>query len=273
MASGLKSLLFFRHSTAVMMMMMTVTTAMGASTAAMIQRLLGGFLTTAGTEKNNCAATFGQKPPKPQTRCWELASSAFCTSHQSSSQSWLQLSAPSPSAPLLWPQFSHPPFSLPDGGPASPLPPPPTPSSPLTPTPAPLSRLHGLESRALASVSVSASVYSPTHQVKEGAVLTFGLQLDEVAQGERHGLRVHCVQDLGRGRAGQGNAAVLDVIGHLHGVPGARHPADAHHLMESEEGGTRRRSKSECLCVAWPVGKRRMDGGEHFRNASSLSLF
>lgn len=58
MASGLKSLLFFLHSTAVMMMMTTVTTAMGASTAAMIQRLFGGFLTTAGTEKDNRAAAF-----------------------------------------------------------------------------------------------------------------------------------------------------------------------------------------------------------------------
>lgn len=50
MASALKSFLFFLHSTAVMMMIMSVTTAMGANTAAIIQRLLGGFLTTA--EKN-----------------------------------------------------------------------------------------------------------------------------------------------------------------------------------------------------------------------------
>lgn len=47
-ASALKSFLFFLHSTAVMMMIMRVTTAMGASTAAIIQRLLGGLLTTAG---------------------------------------------------------------------------------------------------------------------------------------------------------------------------------------------------------------------------------
>lgn len=47
MASALKSFLFFLHSTAVIMMIMSVTTAMGANTAAIIQRLLGGFLTTA----------------------------------------------------------------------------------------------------------------------------------------------------------------------------------------------------------------------------------
>lgn len=58
MASALKSLLFFLHSTAVMMMIIKVTTAMGANTAAIIQRLLGGFLTTAGVKKNRCAATF-----------------------------------------------------------------------------------------------------------------------------------------------------------------------------------------------------------------------
>lgn len=47
MASALKSFLFFLHRTAVMMMIMSVTTAMGANTAAIIQRLFGGFLTTA----------------------------------------------------------------------------------------------------------------------------------------------------------------------------------------------------------------------------------
>lgn len=47
MASAFKSFLFFLHSTAVMMMIMSVTTAMGANTAAIIQRLLGGFFTTA----------------------------------------------------------------------------------------------------------------------------------------------------------------------------------------------------------------------------------
>lgn len=67
MASGLKSLLFFLHSTAVMMMMTTVTTAMGASTAAMIQRLFGGFLTTAGTEKDNRAE---QNFLMADKRCW-----------------------------------------------------------------------------------------------------------------------------------------------------------------------------------------------------------
>lgn len=56
MASALKSLLFFLHSTAVMMMIIKVTTAMGANTAAIIQRLFGGFLTTAGLKKNRCAA-------------------------------------------------------------------------------------------------------------------------------------------------------------------------------------------------------------------------
>lgn len=50
MASALKSFLFFLHSTAVMMIIMSVTTEIGAKTAAIIQRLLGGFLTTA--EKN-----------------------------------------------------------------------------------------------------------------------------------------------------------------------------------------------------------------------------
>lgn len=58
MASALKSLLFFLHSTAVMMMIIKVTTAMGANTAAIIQRLLGGFLTTAGIKKTRCAALF-----------------------------------------------------------------------------------------------------------------------------------------------------------------------------------------------------------------------
>lgn len=67
MASGLKSLLFFLHSTAVMMMMTTVTTAMGASTAAMIQRLFGGFLTTAGTEKDNRASRVLTKLSKWRT--------------------------------------------------------------------------------------------------------------------------------------------------------------------------------------------------------------
>lgn len=51
MASALKSFLFFLHSTAVMMMIISVTTAMGANTAAIIQRLLGGFLTTAEKRK------------------------------------------------------------------------------------------------------------------------------------------------------------------------------------------------------------------------------
>lgn len=57
MASALKSPLFFLQSTAEMIMMMRVTTAMGASTAAIIQRLLGGFLTTAEIKKNKCVAT------------------------------------------------------------------------------------------------------------------------------------------------------------------------------------------------------------------------
>lgn len=48
MASALKSFLFFLHSTAVMMIIISNTTEIGASTAANIQRLLGGFLTTAG---------------------------------------------------------------------------------------------------------------------------------------------------------------------------------------------------------------------------------
>lgn len=60
MASALKSLLFFLHSTAVMMMMIKVTTAMGASTAASIQRLFGGFLTTAEVKKNKSVATLIQ---------------------------------------------------------------------------------------------------------------------------------------------------------------------------------------------------------------------
>lgn len=47
MASALKSFLFFLHSTAVMIIMMRVTTEIGAKTAAIIQRLFGGFLTTA----------------------------------------------------------------------------------------------------------------------------------------------------------------------------------------------------------------------------------
>lgn len=158
-----------------------------------------------------------------------------------------KLSAPSPSVPLLWPQFSHPPPLFPrDGGPASPLPPVSTRSHTCSSVQA-----HGLESRALASVSVSASVYSPTHQMKGGGgcLLTFCLQLDEVAQGERHGLRVHRVQDLGRRRTGQRDTVLLDVIGHLHRIPGARHPADAHHLIgrrrREEQGGT---VKTDCLC-------------------------
>lgn len=51
MASAWKSFLFFLHSTAVMMMIMRVTTVMGASTAAIIHRLFGGLLTTAGPER------------------------------------------------------------------------------------------------------------------------------------------------------------------------------------------------------------------------------
>lgn len=46
-ASALKSFLFLLHSTAVMMIIRSVTTEIGANTAAIIQRLLGGFLTTA----------------------------------------------------------------------------------------------------------------------------------------------------------------------------------------------------------------------------------
>lgn len=53
------------------MMMITVTTAMGASTAAMIQRLFGGFLTTAGTEKDNRAVLRSDKTFKmADKRCW-----------------------------------------------------------------------------------------------------------------------------------------------------------------------------------------------------------
>ena len=51
MASALNSFLFFLHSTAVIMIIMSVTTEIGANTAAMIQRLLGGFLTTAEKTK------------------------------------------------------------------------------------------------------------------------------------------------------------------------------------------------------------------------------
>lgn len=98
----------------------------------------------------------------------------------------------------------------------------------LTPTPAPLTRVT-LE-RLSAVVSIR-----PLIKWKKGAVLTFCLQLDKVSQGERHGLGVYCVQDLGRWRASQRNAVVLNVIGHLHWIPRPRHPADAHHLIKRRE--------------------------------------
>lgn len=199
-------------------------------------------------------------------------SSAFCTSapELGSVMTGDKLSARSPSVPLLWPQFSHPPLRPLSSRWRSSVPSPPV--STLSHTCSSF-QAHGLESRALASASVSASVHSPTHQMKGGGgrggcVLTFCLQLDEVAQGERHGLRVHCVQDLGRRRTGQRDALLLDVIGHLHRIPGARHPADAHHLIgnrREEQGGTVK--PTVCVWVRLRGGER-MDGGKQFLNIS-----
>lgn len=43
-----------------MMMIIRVTTTIGANTAAIIQRLFGGFLTTAEIKKNKCVAMVWQ---------------------------------------------------------------------------------------------------------------------------------------------------------------------------------------------------------------------
>lgn len=108
------------------------------------------------------------------------------------------------------------------------------------------------------------SVYKYPFALTKDALLTFCLQLDKVAQRERHGLGIHCVQDLGSGWAWYWNTIVLDVVGHLCWVLWAWDPADAHHLIRKEKGFPQNAIKDNpCLYYGVSWEENYMNGGEN----------
>lgn len=61
---------------------------------------------------------------------------------------------------------------------------------------------------------------------------TLSLNLDEVAQSESHGLRVHCVEGFSCSSAGYWRTVHLYVVGHLSWILRTRQSPDTDHLFE-----------------------------------------